>query len=183
MLEDIIREAKGIVREAVEEYYPDIDSIMAVIIAVLGYDSNYAKAYIRSLGEKSEEKWNDGTNYEESLSEADKRIVRNLREEIAELIAVGITVDEASEYIPERYSATRTHDISRIMVTEKTRIEAEYEIEKGERYIYRCMKDGKQCSYCDELDGTVFLSSQAVIGETLPPMHPWCRCWVETWTN
>lgn len=183
MLEKIIKKASAELKEAIDKFYPDTDKIMAVLFAIIGEDSDYAREMIRSFGEKSENKWNDGTNYEESLDASEERIKENFKKELLELIALSIPVAQASDYLSERYMATRVHDVSRIIVTEKTRIDAEYEIEKGESYIYRCVGDGRTCIDCLGLDGKVFLSSQASVGVNLPPIHPWCRCSVETWTN
>lgn len=162
----------------IEENWPDREKILAFIVTLLESGSFYARREIENLGEEAYEKWNEGTNYEESLAEADVRLIDNLGNEMRELITAGVGLAEVSEYISTRYYATRVHDISRIIVTEKTRIEAQQVIKRGNRYIYHCVHDSRTCAECLARDGEVFYSSEADIGTNLPPMHPWCRCWV-----
>lgn len=181
-LEEIIEKAGLVVKDLVNEYYPDdIGKIIALLPLIA--DKKFASDLIQSFGDESQEKWNDGTNYVESLDDADVRVKDIIRNELEQLVAVIVPVSDASDYISERFMSQRTHDLSRIIVTENTRINAEQEIKKGERYIYRCVHDGKTCQNCLDLDGKVFLSSDSDIGSNLPPIHPWCRCRVEVWTN
>lgn len=179
-LNEIERKNAKDLYQYIEDNWPDTEKIILFLVTLLDSGSFYARDYIESLGEKAYEKWNDGTNFEESIAHADVRIVDNLRNEMAELVGIGVSVAEAAEYLSERFFATRVHDLGRIMVTEKTRIDAETVVERGERYIYHCVHDSKTCQYCENLDGMVFLSSDADFGENCPPMHPWCRCWLET---
>lgn len=177
-LEEILRPKREQIKEYVKENWPNRVLILLFILSLLGEDTDYAKDYIESLGEEAYEKWNDGTNYEESLHDADVRLMENLNKEVSELIAAGVAVAEASEYLSERFYSTRVHDISRIMVTETTRIEAEKVVRGGDRYIYHCVHDSRTCAECLARDGQVFLSTDATFGQNCPPMHPWCRCWL-----
>lgn len=167
-------------RQYVRDNWPDVKKILAFVVTLLESGSFYARDVIESLGEEAYDKWNDGTNYEESLGMADVRIVDNLRKEMEEIIAAGVGLADAVDYLSERYYATRIHDLSRIIVTETTRIEAAQEIKRGEMYVYHCVHDSRTCPECLELDGKVFFSNDADFGANLPPMHPWCRCWVTT---
>lgn len=167
-------------RHYVRENWPDRAKILAFIVTLLDAGNFYTRDVIESLGEEAYDKWNDGTNYEESLAMADTRVVDNIGKEIWELIGAGVAVAEAADYISERFYATRIHDLSRIIVTETTRIEAQQVIERGERYVYHCVHDSRTCSECLARDGAVFYSNDANFGVNLPPMHPWCRCWVTT---
>lgn len=157
---------------------PDRKKILAFIVTLLESGTFYATRAIEDMGEESEEKWNDGTNYEESLAEADVRIVDNMSREMQEMIIAGVALGEAADYIGQRYYSTRIHDISRILVTEHTRIEAEQVIKRGDRYIYHCVHDSRTCAECLARDGAIYYTTDADIGVNLPPMHPWCRCWV-----
>lgn len=159
--------------------------LLMLLLLLLSESEDVAetKRTIESWGKEAKEKWNNGTNYVESLREADNRFMATMSKEIDQLIALGVTVWEASEYLGQRYYSTRVHDLSRIMVSEGTRILAEQEIKRGTDYVYHCVVDSRTCPECLALDGKVFKSVNAVIGENLPPMHPWCRCWVEAWTN
>lgn len=177
-LNDIERQNREELFEYIKEKWPDVNAILAFVATLLDSGSFYARETIEAMGEKAYEKWNDGTNYEESLADADVRVVDNLRKEMKKLIALGVTVWEAADYVSERFYATRVHDLSRIMVTEKTRIDAANVIERGDRYIYHCVHDSRTCQYCEDLDGMVVLSADAEIGNNCPPMHPWCRCWL-----
>ena len=177
-LNDIERKNREELHQYILENWGDPKKILAFLATLLDSGNFYARETIESFGDEAYDKWNDGTNYEESLADADVRIVENIRKEIQELIAVGVGVKEAADYLSERFYATRVHDLSRIIVTEHTRIEAAQEIKRGETYVYHCVHDSRTCQYCENLDGKVFLSTDADFGENLPPMHPWCRCWV-----
>lgn len=177
-LEDLEKKNRDELYQYILDNFGEPEKILAFIVTLLDSGSFYARQTIEGMGEKAYDKWNDGTNYEESIAQADVRIVDNMKKELFELIGAGIAVGEAAEYLSERYYATRIHDLSRIMVTEHTRIEAAEVIERGDRYIYHCVHDERTCPECLMRDGMVFLSSEANFGVNLPPMHPWCRCWV-----
>lgn len=176
-------------RQYIKEWWPDRERILAFLVTLLDSGSFYAREVIEAMGEEADEKWNDGTNYEESLGMADVRIIDNMRKEMAFLIGAGVAISEVADYLGERYYATRVHDLSRIIVTEHTRIEAEQEIKRGEVYVYHCVHDSRTCPECIARDGQIYFSYDAEAGVNLPPMHPWCRCWVTTgvptdeWTN
>ena len=184
-LEELERKYAAVFTDAVLDYGLNKKKLLAVLLALLeeSGDVSEAQKTIESWGEEAQEKWNDGTNYVESLSEADNRFLKNMGSEIDKLIALGVSVYEAAEYLGQRYYSTRVHDISRILVTEATRISAEQAIKRGTNYVYHCVGDSRTCPECLALDGKVFLSTDASIGANLPPIHPWCRCWVEPWTN
>lgn len=177
-LEDIEKQNRDELYGYVQENWPDTKKILAFIVTLLESGNFYATDVIESLGEEAFDKWNDGTNYEESLGMADVRVVDNLSKEMAELIGIGVSLDEVSEYVSERFYATRVHDLSRIIVTETTRIEAQQVLTRGDRYIYHCVHDSRTCPECLALDGAVFYSGDANFGTNCPPMHPWCRCWL-----
>lgn len=182
-LSDIEKRNRKKLAQYIRKWWPDKEKILSFIVTLLDEDSFYAREVIEEMGEEAFEKWNEGTNYEESLSMADVRIIDNMRKEMDELILYSVILDDAVDYLSERYYATRIHDIARIMVTENTRIEAEQEIKRGEVYVYHCVHDSRTCPECLALDGKVFLSSEADAGANLPPMHPWCRCTVSTYKN
>lgn len=167
-------------RQYVRENWPDVKKILAFLVTLLESGSFYAREVIESMGDEAYDKWNDGTNYEESLAMADVRIVDNLGKEMWELIGIGVALADVTDYLGERYYATRIHDLSRIIVTETTRIEAAQAVKRGEYYVYHCVHDSRTCPECLARDGQVYLSVDAEAGVNLPPMHPWCRCWATT---
>ena len=179
-LNELEREQQEQLRQYVRENWPDKNKILAFIVTLLDAGTFYATQEIESFGEEAYEKWNEGTNYEESLGMADVRIIDNMNKEMEELIAIGVSVLEVSDYLSERYYATRVHDLARIIVTEHTRIEAAQAIKRGEAYVYHCVHDSRTCPECAARDNQVYLTIEAEAGVNLPPMHPWCRCWVET---
>lgn len=184
-LEEVERDYANKFIDGILDIGLDKEKLLALLVLLFEESGDVAEAKktVLSWGEEAKRKWNNGTNYEESLAEMDLRMLRNMGDEIDQLIELGVSVWEAAEYLGQRYYSTRIHDISRILVTESTRILADQEIKRGEMYRYRCVGDSKTCSECLGLDGHVFLSSEADSGANLPPIHPWCRCWVEAWTN
>ena len=177
-LSEIERKNREELHGYIMENWPDDILIIAFLLTLLDAGTFFVKEYIESWGDLAYDKWNDGTNYEESLAQADVRIVDNMKKEMLTLIEAGIKAEEAADYLSERFYATRVHDLSRIMVTEKTRIDAAEVLERGDRYIYHCVHDERTCEECLMRDGQVYLSSDADFGVNCPPMHPWCRCWL-----
>lgn len=181
-IEELEREYANKFIDGVLDYGLDKKKLLMLLLLLLSESGDVAEAKktIESWGKEAKEKWNNGTNYVESLREADNRFLSIMGKEIDQLIALGVTVWEASEYLGQRYYSTRVHDLSRIMVTEGTRILAEQELKRGSDYIYHCVGDSRTCPECLELDGMIIKASDADIGKNLPPMHPWCRCWIES---
>lgn len=69
----------------------------------------------------------------------------------------------------------------RLAITEASRAQGAIALEcfkRGgyEKYIYIAELDHRTCSVCEELDGQVFLVSEALPGANMYPMHPLCRC-------
>lgn len=48
-----------------------------------------------------------------------------------------------------------------------------------EYYRIRAILDSKTCKSCWKINGNVFCVAEAVAGETLPPFHTNCRCYIE----
>lgn len=70
---------------------------------------------------------------------------------------------------------------NRIAITETSRVQGAIALDcfkRGgyEKYIYIAELDHRTCSICEELDGQVFLVSEALPGANMYPMHPMCRC-------
>ena len=179
-LREIEEKNRDEVKRYVRKYWPNRVMILAFLITLMQDDVEYAIERIESRGEEAFEKWNSGTNYEESLDEANRRLMENINRELNDLIVAGVSVSEAADYLGERFYSTRVHDISRILVTETTRIDAAQELKRGESYTFHCVGDSRTCQECLERDGQVFLSTDADYGSNLPPLHPWCRCWITT---
>lgn len=177
-LQDIEKQNREELHEYIKEHWPDVGAILLFMATLLDSGNFYARETIEGFGDHAYDKWNDGTNYEESIADADVRITENLRKEMAELVGIGVSVSDAADYLSERFYATRVHDLSRIIVTEHTRIDAADVLERGDRYIYHCVHDSRTCQECLMRDGQVYLSSDADFGVNCPPMHPWCRCWL-----
>lgn len=184
-LEELERDYASRFTDGVMDLGLDKKKLLALLIALLAQsgDSDEAKRTIESWSPLATEKWLNGENYIESLNQADTRFLANMSKEIDELIALGVTVYEAAEYLGQRYYSTRVHDLSRILVTEGTRIASAEALERSDSYIYHCVGDSRTCPECLALDGTVMSAKDAQYGSNVPPMHPWCRCWIEPWTN
>lgn len=184
-LEELEREYANKFIDAVMDTGLDKKKLLTILILLLSEsgDTEEAKRTIESWSSLAKVKWLDGENYEEHLASADTRFISNMAKEIDELIALGVTVWDAAEYLGQRYYSTRIHDLSRIMVTEGTRIASAEVLERGDSYVYHCVGDYRTCQECLNRDGTVYSASEAEYGVNLPPMHPWCRCWIEPWMN
>lgn len=82
----------------------------------------------------------------------------------------------------KKQTNTTTHNASRLLVTESTRMQAEsqkltYLKELGAEgeYKYVTKIDKKTSKICHSLNGKVFKVKDMIPGVNAPPMHPWCR--------
>src|SRR5699024_6790384 len=67
----------------------------------------------------------------------------------------------------------------RILRTESARVQSEVQMEalKQAGYVkYEFIATERACKICSPMDGKVFDVKDAVPGDTLPPIHPNCRC-------
>lgn len=118
------------------------------------------------------DRWNSGKNYIDSLNESIERTRRDLERIFQE------AQDEAQEAM-EAFLSRRNHETEVIAVTEETRIAAAVTVRTYAYYRYMTAGGDRVCAVCRPLEGMVFDTVDARIGQNCPPMHPYCRCRIE----
>ena len=104
--------------------------------------------------------------------------------DIRRSILRGQNIDEMlSEY--DKQAERERNVIQALLVTETTAIgtmtRADILRSMGEkRYRIYTRPDERRCELCASLHGREFPLSMLVVGETAPPFHTRCRCWIET---
>lgn len=68
-----------------------------------------------------------------------------------------------------------------LMRTELARVQSQSQLESFnhygyEEYQYHTLEDRYVCPICADMDKKIFKTADAIEGETLPPLHPRCRC-------
>lgn len=68
-----------------------------------------------------------------------------------------------------------------LMRTELARVQSQSQLESFnyygyEEYQYHTLEDRYVCSICADMNKKIFKTADAIEGETLPPLHPRCRC-------
>lgn len=81
-------------------------------------------------------------------------------------------LQELSEY--GMYAAERLVRTETTYITNMAEIES-YKESDIEKYIYVSTLDLRTSKVCREMDGKIIKVSKAIAGETLPPLHPYCR--------
>ena len=120
-----------------------------------------------------------GENYSTRIWRNTQAVAQTVKEELLLNLVTGRTEKEAAQSISLRFA--RGSSVARRLIrTESCWLSNQLEMrayeECGiERYRYLATLDLRTSEICRELDGKVFLISDAQPGKNCPPMHPWCR--------
>ena len=105
---------------------------------------------------------------------------KDLREVVINGIVEGRSVAEIGKQV-QGHSDTKVWQARRVVrtaMTEASTIAADAAMEEAgiDEVIYMATLDEATCPVCGAMDGRIFPRKQGVIGVTLPPLHPNCRC-------
>lgn len=185
-MEERIKSISEKIRELIPLFLSgeDIDEALSVLMNILwGLTPELTETVRETLEEYASDeiisaKWNNGTNYVESVAMIPKRIY------VAILKLIGDSDLEGKELADEAVRVFVTmlqNSLASIVETETTRVTAMEELveakEEGKtRYEYETAGDEHVCGICQTLEGETFDIESAMPGVNFPPMHPNCRC-------
>nr|DAV10357.1 MAG TPA: minor capsid protein [Caudoviricetes sp.] len=120
-----------------------------------------------------------GRNYSTRIWGNTQKLAEDLKEELLVDLVTGRTEREAADILAKKF-AQGASNARRLIRTESCYLSNQIEMQSYkecgiEKYRYLATLDLRTSEICRELDGKVFLVSEAKPGKNCPPMHPWCR--------
>lgn len=121
----------------------------------------------------------NGKSFSSRIWSSKDTMTNTLRSTLQEMFIKQQHVGNAVEEMAKRFNVNKS-SAERIIRTEGARITEEatrqsYAEHGIEKYMYNAVNDERTSPICEELDGKVFLLSEAQSGVNYPPMHPNCR--------
>lgn len=120
-----------------------------------------------------------GRNYSERIWGNSDKLANQLQSIISHAIATGQSSEKTVRLVRERFNVSQSN-AARLVRTETCYFENQAEIEAYKEmgiseYVILATLDSRTSKICREMDGKRFKIKNAVAGETLPPLHPYCR--------
>lgn len=120
-----------------------------------------------------------GKNYSERIWGNSDKLAGKLQSILAQAIAAGQPLEKTTRLVRERFNVSQSN-AARLVRTEVCYFENQAEIEAYKEmgiseYVLLATLDSRTSSICREMDGKRFKIEDAKAGETLPPLHPYCR--------
>lgn len=120
-----------------------------------------------------------GENYSEKIWGSCIDFEKQLNITLTNGLVTGKPYNEIVSELQRRYDVKRSN-IERLVVTEGNFISNQASLntykDNGVKYYkFVARLDQRTSPQCRELNGKVFEVSEAIAGENLPPLHPWCR--------
>lgn len=185
-MEERIKSISEKIRELIPLFLSgeDIDEALAVLMEILwGLTPDLTETVKETLEEYASDeiisaKWNNGTNYVESVAMIPKRIYAAILKLIGDSDLEG---KELADEAVRIFVTMLQNSLASIVETETTRVTAMEDLaeakEEGKtRYEYVTAGDEHVCGICQTLEGETFDIESAMPGVNFPPMHPNCRC-------
>lgn len=147
-----------------------------------GIGINFSKISTNKVEEILRQNWS-GDHYSDRIWNNSNMLSENLGDKVEELLLkstlTGTSIKRLYKELDE-FSTFGTFVSERLLRTENTYVcnQAELESYKEceiERYVFVATLDKRTSKQCREHDGKVYLVSEGIPGETLPPLHPYCR--------
>lgn len=120
-----------------------------------------------------------GRNYSERIWGNSDKLAGQLQSIISQAIATGQSPEKTARLIRERFNVSQSN-ATRLVRTETCYFENQAEIEAYKEmgiseYVLLATLDSRTSKICREMDGKRFKVKDAVAGENIPPLHPYCR--------
>ena len=175
----------------IEELFSEIEEDMSVELEKRHQEGYTEGAFLVQLllgsfspisySSKYNPKWhmNNGS-FLDDLLYYKNRLIDDIRKEVERLRALKAPVESAISGITKPFkklsNSTKAMVDTEMVYAERQGLKSAYMDHDARKYRYLATLDGLTCERCAELDGKVFLLSEAVAGANYPPMHPFCRC-------
>lgn len=115
-----------------------------------------------------------------------KRLLHaELEKRLAELITKGQNPRVAARKL-RQVVEQNVFNSERLLITESARVQSEVQIEsfkQADIEEYEFIATEGACKVCKDLDGKTFKVSEAMPGENMAPLHPFCRCSIASYVS
>ncbi len=147
------------------------------MLAGLGFRTPDTAGFVRAI----DTSW-AGRNYAKSIWRNTQALAQTLDAEITAAFLSGKSNAAIERVIMDRF-AVEFRQAERLVRTETAYVANQAAIEQYrhaglEQFEFLTAKDSRTCPICMRHDGEVRSLSDAMPGETMPPLHPNCRCTV-----
>ncbi len=120
-----------------------------------------------------------GSSFSERVWKNTDKLADSLQQVLGKAIATGQAPEVTARELRNRFNVSKS-DAMRLVRTETAYFENASEIEAYKemnikRFQFLATLDSRTSEICREHDHKVYWVSQAVIGENVPPLHPYCR--------
>ena len=179
------------INRIVEELFINIGGDMSLEFAKRHEEGYFEGSYIAQIlkGKFSKvpkvqdynPKWHLGNgSFLDDLVYYKNRLIDDLRKEIERMVAFKAPVEKAVKSVEKPFNklfnSSKTMIDTEMVYAERQGMKDAYTDNDAKQYRYIATLDTLTCERCGELDGRVFMLSQAFVGANYPPMHPHCRC-------
>ena len=159
---------------ATNSYYREIYNVQRQV----GFQFSFSAVDPEAVNMLLKSKWS-GLNYSERIWKNTQNLARDVKEQMIIGLLTGKRQEEMAREIAIRY-ATGAFEARRLVRTESNFVNgqmqlAAYEECGAEKYEFVATLDLRTSAQCRELDGKVFLVKDAMPGNNMNPMHPFCR--------
>lgn len=120
-----------------------------------------------------------GENFSDRVWENTDEVAKEIKGVLIEGEMTGASVDQMAAKIQERFDVA-AYKARRLVRTEYNYCTNQatlrgYQNAEIDKYRYLAIIDDRTSEICTDLDGEIFLVSDATVGVNYPPMHPNCR--------
>lgn len=159
---------------ATNSYYREIYNVQRQV----GFQFSFSAVDPEAVNMLLKSKWS-GLNYSERIWKNTQNLARDVKEQMTIGLLTGKRQEEMAREIAIRY-ATGAFEARRLVRTESNFVNGQmqlvaYEECGAEKYEFVATLDLRTSAQCRELDGKVFLVKDAMPGNNMNPMHPFCR--------
>lgn len=132
----------------------------------------------RRLDAMLQSKW-QGDNYSSRIWKNTDAFAGKISEMIPAGLLAGQSPERLSREVREQFGVKK-YEADRLIRTETTYFEGQAEMslydELGiDQYVYVAVLDSRTSIICGEMDGKIFKTVDAVVGDNFPPLHVFCR--------
>jgi len=121
----------------------------------------------------------DGRNFSDRIWTNRTALINDLQRNLTQSLMTNNTCDKTVEALMNRFGVSH-HQAARLVYTENAYIQS---VAQGDSYretgvkavVFVATLDDRTSDICREMDGTVIDMKDYAPGQTVPPLHPWCR--------
>lgn len=150
--------------------------------------STFAKPNTGKIHKLAAAGWaSDGKSYSDRIWENRKKVASAIETELTNAAIRGDSVDKTVKNLSEKIKQNVPKSyIERLVRTESTYMATSGQLDSyqelgadGVRFVTSL--DESTCKTCGPLDGKIYKFDEANPGQTVPPVHPNCRCTLAPW--